>query len=321
MEFEEVYDEVSGKLGSWAETLAEMFPNLLVAALVLAVAWLLGRFVCAASDRALRRVKTHTAARGLITRFIRLGVLVAGIVIALGVLNLDKALASVLAGAGILGLALGFAFQDLAGNIISGIGLAVNQDWPFKIGDIVETNGRFGVVDTIHLRTSIIRTLDGKMVVIPNKQVFQDDVVNHSASGERRVDIECGVSYGDDLGKVRRLVEDALSALGCRDRSRDVEVFFTGFGDSAINFVGRFWIEYETEPDYLGAVSDGVLAVKKCFDQNDIVIPFPIRTLDFGIRGGEPLSEALPALALRQERGPRPLAGVSEPLAQAEVRS
>jgi small conductance mechanosensitive channel len=294
MPLDQVYGDVMGKLSKWAEAFAEMLPNIVVAILVLGLFWLAARLACGASDRALKRFDTHQAARDLISRIIRIAVLLAGFVVALGVMNLDKALASILAGAGIVGLALGFAFQDLAGNLISGVGLAIHQRWPFKIGDVVDTNDVFGVVEKIYLRTSIIRTLDGKMAVIPNKQIYQNKVMNYSASGTRRVDLECGVSYGDDLEKVHQVVTESLSGIEKRDTSRDVEVFFTGFGSSSINLVGRFWVDYAKHPDFLDAQSRAVIAVKKAFDANDIVIPFPIRTLDFGIRGGTPLAEALP---------------------------
>jgi small conductance mechanosensitive channel len=296
MQLDQVYEDVVAKLSAWAETFGEMLPNMIVALLVMGGFWVAARFACSASDRALRRFDTHQAARDLVSRIIRIAVLLVGFVVALGVMNLDKALASILAGAGIVGLAVGFAFQDLAGNIISGVGLAVHQKWPFKIGDVVETNDVFGIVERIYLRTSIIRTLDGKMVVIPNKQIYQNKVVNYSVSGQRRVELECGVSYGDDLPKVKRVVAEALAGITARDPSRDAEVFFTGFGSSSINLVGRFWVDYEKQPDFLEAQSDAVVAVKQAFDANDIVIPFPIRTLDFGIRGGRSLDEALPAL-------------------------
>jgi small conductance mechanosensitive channel len=297
MPVDQIYDDVTSKLSAWADTFGEMLPNIIVALLALALFWLLARVACGAADRALRRFDTHEAARDLISRIVRIGVLLTGVVVALGVMNLDKALASILAGAGIVGLALGFAFQDLAGNLISGVGLAIHQRWPFKIGDVVETNDVFGVVEKIYLRTSIIRTLDGKTAVIPNKQIYQNKVLNHSASGTRRVDLACGVSYGDDLEKVRRVVRDTLASVEPRDRSRDVEVFFTGFGSSSIDLIGRFWVDYEKQPDFLDARSRAIIAVKKAFDANDIVIPFPIRTLDFGIRGGKPLAESFPKSA------------------------
>ena len=293
MNLNNLLETLVGKLQSWVEAFIEMLPNLVVAILVLVTFWFISRLVHKGICRALDRVQTNTAARDLMARIISVAIVLLGVVVALGVLNLDKALASILAGAGVVGLALGFAFQDLASNLISGVGLAVNQRWPFKIGDLVETNDVFGIVKKIQLRTSTIETLDGKIVILPNKQIYQSKVVNHSATGRRRVDVECGISYGDDLEKVTSVVQKAMEDLDGRDESRDVQFFFSGFGDSSINFVVRFWIEYEQQTDFLRAQSDGVLALKKALDENDIMIPFPIRTLDFGIRGGENLAEVL----------------------------
>jgi len=296
MEAQQISNEITGKIAGWGDQLALMLPNIIVAALVIGVFWVFARVACSASDRALRRFETHEAARGLISRLLRIGILLSGFMVALGVMNLDKALGSVLAGAGVVGLAIGFAFQDLAGNLISGVGLAVHQKWPFKIGDLVETNDVFGTVDKIYLRTSIIRTLDGKLVVVPNRQIYQNKVVNYTAAGRRRVDVECGVSYGADLSKVKSIARKALEGVCGLDGSENVQVFFTGFGESSINLVGRFWIDYAKQPDFLDARSEAIIAVKRAFDDNDIVIPFPIRTLDFGIRGGRSLSKELPQL-------------------------
>ena len=190
MQLDQVYQDIVTKLSRWADAFGEMLPNVIVALLTMSLFWVGARVAGGASDRALRRLDTHEAARDLVSRIIRIAVLLVGVVVSLGVMNLDKALASILAGAGIVGLALGFAFQDLAGNLISGVGLAVHRKWPFKIGDVVETNDIFGVVEKIHLRTSILRTLDGKMVVSPIKQIYQHKVVNYSVSGRRRVELE-----------------------------------------------------------------------------------------------------------------------------------
>ncbi len=293
MNLDNLLGTLVGKLQSWVEAFVEMLPNLIVAILVLATFWFISRLAYKGICRALDRVQTNAAARDLMARIISVAIILLGVVVALGVLNLDKALASILAGVGVVGLALGFAFQDLASNLISGVGLAVNQRWPFKIGDLVETNDVFGVVKKIQLRTSTIETPDGKIVILPNKQIYQSKVINHSATGRRRVDVECGISYGDDLEKVTSVVQKAIEDLGGRDQSRDVQFFFSGFGDSSINFVVRFWIAYEQHTDFLRAQSDGILALKKALDDNDIMIPFPIRTLDFGIRGGEKLADVL----------------------------
>ncbi|MEM6960570.1 MAG: mechanosensitive ion channel family protein [Myxococcota bacterium] len=301
MDFAFLYDALIAKLKLWAEGLTTMLPNAMVATAVVIAFWLLSKLAYKVSQKTLERIQTNKAARSLMSTAVRVSVFGAGIVIALGVLNLDKALTSILAGAGVVGLALGFAFQDLAANLISGIGLAMNQELPFKIGDVVETNNTFGTVKSIGLRTSLIHTPDGKTVVIPNKNVYQDKVVNYSAAGRIRIDLSCGVSYGDDLQKVQSVALEAMEQLSSRDTSLPVEFYFQGFGDSSINLLACFWVRYEKHADYLNAMSEAVKRLKGAFDEHDIVIPFPIRTLDFGIRGGEPLASVL---AHRADRSP-----------------
>jgi small conductance mechanosensitive channel len=293
MDFKTAYEKVVDKLYGWVEGFIEMLPNLAVALLVAVVFWFLSVLVARTSQRALTRLGVRPSIRGLIATIARFGILFTGLMVALGILNLDKALTSVLAGAGIIGLALGFAFQDLAANFISGVGLSIHRTDPFKVGDLIETNDVLGTVERITLRTTELRTLDGKQVTIPNKQVYQNHLTNHSFTGERRIDLHCGISYGDDLEKVRRVSLAAIESIEKRNKSKDVEIYFEEFGDSSINFVIWFWITFEKQTDYLGATSEAVLRLKKAFDENGITIPFPIRTLDFGIKGGKSLSESI----------------------------
>ncbi len=299
MDFQTAYERTAEKLRGWLEGFVDMLPNLAVAVLVLLVFWLVAMAAVAATQRALTRLNTRPSIRGLIATVLRISILFTGLMIALGILNLDKALTSILAGAGIVGLALGFAFQDLAANFISGVGLSLHRTHPFKVGDLIETNSVFGTVQQITLRTTDLRTLDGKQITIPNKLIYQDKLTNHSFSGERRIDLLCGISYGDDLEKVRRVSVAAVEGIGNRNRSRPVELYFQEFGDSSINFVVWFWIEFHKQTDYLAAMSEAVMRLKKAFDENDITIPFPIRTLDFGIKGGERLGETLSQVPIR----------------------
>lgn len=173
------------KLSAWVSGAGEMLPNTIVALAVLLLFWFAGKGLSTLAHRLLRRSRVNRAASELVATLLRVVIVGSGLMVALGILQLDKALTSILAGAGVVGLALGFAFQDLAANLISGVGLAINRTKPFKIGDVVETNDEFGRVQAIDLRTSTIESLDGKLVIIPNKQIYQSKVVNHSASGCR----------------------------------------------------------------------------------------------------------------------------------------
>ncbi|MEL7021917.1 MAG: mechanosensitive ion channel domain-containing protein, partial [Bacteroidota bacterium] len=174
----------------------------------------------------------------------------------------------------------------------SGVIMSVRQ--LYNLGDLVETNGHFGNIQSISLRSTIIKGKDGKEIVIPNKDVLQTPLINHTVGGERRVDVSCGVSYGDDLEQVQALVIQTISALAVRKVSSPVDCFFTDYGDSSINFTTRFWIEETEQKSYLMARSEAIIAIKKAFDAHDIAIPFPIRTMDFGVKGGVNIQEAVP---------------------------
>src|SRR6056297_770683 len=285
------YNIVAGKVESWITGFIEMLPNLVVALLILILFYVIGKFARKAVSNLLGKISANKTITNLLETIISISILGIGIFISLSILQLDGAVTSLLAGAGIIGLALGFAFQDIASNFISGIILSIRH--PFGIGDIIETNGFYGEVEKMNLRNTIIRTPKGQIVYIPNKSVFENPLENYTSSGLRRIDLSCGVSYGDDLEKAKEVAIDAVKSLDNFNKKRGVEFYYDEFGGSSINFKIRFWVNFRRNPDYWSARSDAIMAITKKFDENDIMIPFPIRTLDFGVRGGEKLNTML----------------------------
>ncbi len=292
MDIQEALTQLLEKLAGWIQAFIVMLPNLAVAVLVVIAFGIASRIVKRVVGAAMGHVSPHTSLNRLIATVAYVVALTVGLFVALGIVGLDKTVTSLLAGVGILGLALGFAFQDIASNFMSGILLLIRR--PFQAGDIIETNGHLGSVAEVNLRTTVIRTFDGKVVFMPNRSVLGSPLVNQSATGHLRVDIPVGVSYGDDLEKASRVAVEAIEGLELRAQDRDVELFYESFGGSSIDLVVRFWVEYRRHADYLEARSRAIVRVKKAFDANGITIPFPIRTLDFGIVGGEKLEDVLP---------------------------
>lgn len=283
-----VYELVAGKLETWLNTTIEMLPNLALALLVLILFYVIGKVLRRFVRGLLEKVTTNKTVIDLAETVMSVIVIGIGIFFALSILNLDGTVTSLLAGAGIIGLALGFAFQDIAANFISGILLSIRH--PFGIGDIIKSNDYFGTVQKLNLRNTMIKTPQGQIVYIPNKVVYENPFTNFTKNGERRIDLSCGISYGDDLEKVKKVATEAISTIEKRDKNRNVQFFFTEFGDSSINFVVRFWVKFARNTDYWNPKSEAIMKLKRAFDENDIMIPFPIRTLDFGIRGGEKLN-------------------------------
>ncbi|PIY11606.1 MAG: mechanosensitive ion channel protein MscS [Flexibacter sp. CG_4_10_14_3_um_filter_32_15] len=289
------YKALSTKLLGWFETLVSMLPNFFLAIIVLIVFYFLAKAIKVGINRMLTRLVDNKNILDLATQIIFYVIMLVGTFVALGVLNLDKTVTSLLAGAGVIGLALSFAFQDLATNFISGVFLAIQK--PIQIGDLIQTNNYIGYVKKIGLRAIDIENFDGQYVIIPSKEVFQSPLLNFNRLNHRRVNVPVGVSYGDDIEKVENLLYETIRDLDItKNDFSDVRIDFDGFGDSSVNFIVRFWINQCNQPSYHRAYTKAGIAIKKAFDANDITIPFPIRTLDFGIKGGEKLVEQLAIL-------------------------
>jgi len=284
----------------WYTSLISSIPNVVVALIVLMIGLFLARYVRKGSQRALKGMTKNKALTNLGTSLstaIFFGVV---LFIILGILNLDTVLTTALAGAGVLGLAVGLALQDPMINLFSGVMMSTKSF--YKIGDLVETNGFFGTIQRISLRNTVIVRPDGQDVIIPNKDIVQAPLVNFTHNPKRRIDVPCGVAYGDDLVAAKAAIQKEIQAVFGPQEDKPAEVFFTDYGDSSINFMVRVWQELYSQRDYMVAQDKIVIAIKKAIDDNGFTIPFPIRTLDFGVVGGERLDELYPLEKLTNGR-------------------
>lgn len=288
-QIKEPIETVIQKLESWVDVFIDMIPNMAVTLLLLIIFLILARLGSKLFVKLFTKASENEALGHLFATIVYAAILGIGFFIMLGVLGLNKALTSLIAGIGVIGLVLGFAFQDIAADFISGAILAFRR--PFKIGDIIEVNGIMGKVGRTDLRVTVVETFQGQEVYIPNKDILQGAIYNFSVLEKRRIDIAAGVSYAEDLDQVEEVVLSTIRNMdGVIDK--DLMVFdYTEFDSSSINFNIRFWIEYPGGPGYLTMKNKAIKAIKKAFDEHDITIPFPIRTLDFGIKGGQKLSQ------------------------------
>lgn len=282
---------VTSTLETWYEAAVSALPNFIVAIVTMIAFVFIARTVRKLARRVMGKSVDNEALRGLIGTMSYFAILAIGLFVSLGILHLDKTVTSLLAGAGVIGLALGFAFQDIAANFISGIMIAFRQ--PYRIEDIVEVGGLRGVVKEIGLRTTRFVTFEGIEIFVPNKMMFTEPLKNFTTTPKRRLDISVGVSYGDDLRKVEKIIKTSIEDMDGRIDDEEIEVFYKEFGASSINLDVRVWIEYPADKNYLKFRHEAIMRIKEAFDDNGIDIPFPIRTLDFGIKGGESLQVPL----------------------------
>jgi len=289
--FSNSYDKLTDKLQSWGDLIILNVPNLVIAILVTLVAAFSYKYFKKVFVKATSKYAHNQTMVNLFTNLFKIGFIVLVMFLILTIFSLNGTINKILATAGVLGLAIGLALQDPMNNMFSGVFMSVRK--LYKIGDLVETNGYFGTIIDIDLRATKLRIPTGQVVTIPNKDVIQKPLKNYTVSGERRIDLPCGVSYGDNLDHVESVVLKAIKSLPNICKEKPVEIVYTDFGDSSINFKVRYWLTDPSQLDYLVEKSRGIKAIKEAFDDNDVMIPFPIRTLDFGIKGGENLKSML----------------------------
>jgi small-conductance mechanosensitive channel len=263
-----------------------------VAVIILIIFYFIARLIRKLVRRFLHNVTDNHTIIDLIETVIGVVLIAIGVFLALAVVNLSGIVTTLLAGAGIIGLAMGFAFREIAANFIAGIYISIRQ--PFRKNDIIKSQDYYGIVQKINLRCTLIRTLQGQIVYIPNSDMIGKVFINYTQSHERRIDLPCRVSYGDDLDKAKQAAIEAVESLDNYNKDRPVQFIYEEFGSHSINFKVRFWVHFRKQMDYLSARSDAIIAITKKFKEEDLKVPFPIRTLDFGIRGGEKLGEVLP---------------------------
>ncbi|SHN01989.1 mechanosensitive ion channel family protein [Chitinophaga sp. CF418] len=234
-------DLIWDKLHRWTTAGIKMLPNMAVAIFVVVAFFLLARIIKMLVYKFVLKLSDTPALSGLFANLASIIITLIGLFVALDVLKLEKAVSSLLAGAGIIGLALGFAFQDLTANFISGIFITFRR--PFEVGHQIETNGFCGSVEEIQLRSTLIRTLDGLHVIIPNKEIFQKPIINHSLTPERRTEITFNVpAVHESALEIRRLVADALKGVDKLPEHKTPEVYFTNIDGANLKVTVSCWI-------------------------------------------------------------------------------
>lgn len=282
---------IQAKLEVWVEEAIKLLPNLVIAFITIVLFSIIARYAAKLARNILKTVVDSAEVINLLVSILRVIVFIAGVFIALDFMSLKGTVTSLLAGAGIVGLAIGFAFQDMTENLISGITMSIKK--PFKIGDIIEAENVFGTVKAIKLRNTLVETFSGQLKIIPNKILFRNILTNFSSTHKRRIELDVGISYADDPQQASDVIVDALNNFDFVVEKSQTAAFATEFGASSVNLLVWFWIDFPGNQGFMQARHDAVIKIKQALESKDILIPYPIRTLDFGIKGGESLRHSL----------------------------
>jgi small-conductance mechanosensitive channel len=244
-----------------------------IAALV-AIGFPLLAFVAAVAGRAVKKRFTPQA-----SMLVRKGIFYTGsVLLIISILyQMNFKLTALLGAAGIAGIAIGFASQTSVSNIISGLFLISEK--PFAVGDVVKVGDTKGTILSIDLLSVKLRTFDNQFIRIPNESLIKNQVTNITRFPIRRLDVNVGVAYKEDVGKVREILLDIAEKNPlCLDEPEPL-VRFLNFGDSALEFLFAVWCLKE---DYFKLSTKIRQEIKEQFDDKGIEIPFPHRTLYTG---------------------------------------
>lgn len=238
------------------------------------IIFIVGKWIANLIRKAIRKVmvrqKVDETLIGFLTNLVYFLLLIFVVLAALNRLGIQTtSLTAILAAAG---FAIGLALQGGLANFAAGVLLLIFR--PFKVGDYVEAGGSAGVVEEIQIFTTQMRTPDNKTIIVPNAQITGGNIVNYSAKPTRRVDLVFGCGYGDDLSKVKQVLEDIVAKDDRVLAEPAPQIAISELGDSSVNFVVRPWVN---AADYWSVYFDMTEAVKRRFDEAGINIPFPQR--------------------------------------------
>jgi small-conductance mechanosensitive channel len=261
-------------------------PSLLGALLVVGITWAIAKGVRRLAYAWAHQTEGDRSTEILIARLGYGGVWVVGSVIALGVLGLD--FGALLGALGLTTVAIGFSLKDILSNYISGVILLAAR--PFRLGDQVVIKDYEGTVTQIQLRATTVKTYDGRMVYIPNQEVFQASIINNTAATNRRSSVIVGIDYKADITTAKRIIADAVTKVEGVEPSQSIEILVRELAASSVNIEVRFWVN-SRRLAFLEITSQAAQVIKESLMQAEIELPTEIYTLEF--RNSLPVSKAV----------------------------
>lgn len=272
------YQTIADTANELLMSFVERIPYFVAAIVVMIVFWLLSILFKKVVRKILGNRSRH---QNLVKVFQRVGgalIFFIGFMIAMVVAIPGFTPAKLIGALGIGSVAIGFAFKDIFQNLLSGILLLLSE--PFRIGDQIVSGDYEGTVEDIKIRATTIKTYDGRQVVIPNSDLYTSALTVNTAYKQRRLQVAIGIGYEEDIEVAKAEIIKALNHSDTVSAKSQPSVIATGFGDSTIDLMVRWFIEDGTQANKVTSIHQVIVEIKKALDVAGINIPFPIRTLD-----------------------------------------
>ncbi len=277
MEDLNVVDSINGA-STWLvrnqELLLSYAVNIVAAIAIVIIGMIVARIVSNTVNRLMLARKIDATVADFLSALVRYGIIAFTLIAALGRVGVQTA--SVIAVLGAAGLAVGLALQGSLSNLAAGVLLVMFR--PFRAGEYVDLGGVAGTVLNVQIFSTTMRTVDGKIVVIPNGKIIAGNIINFSREPVRRNEFIIGVAYDSDIDQVKKILTDIIQSEDRILKDREMTVRLNELGASSINFVVRVW---SNSSDLQSVYWDVLERIKREFDANGISFPYPQMDVNF----------------------------------------
>ena len=251
-----------------SELLSSFGISLFIALSILIIGRQVVKILIKVISTALERSNTEDTVRIFVTNLLNTLLMIVVFIAAINQLGIQTT--SIIAVLGAAGLAIGLALQGSLSNFAAGILIVIYR--PYKVGDYIQADNHLGTVNDIQIFSTVLKTPDNKLVVVPNGSIMNGSIVNFSNQDKRRVDIIASCSYEDDIDKVKSVLADILSKDDRILNEPKPRIAVSELADSSVNFIVRPWVK---NSDYIDVYYSLLEEIKKRFDREGIAIPYP----------------------------------------------
>lgn len=251
-----------------SELMSSFGISLFIALFILLIGRQVVKILIKVISSALERSNTEDTVRIFVTNLLNTLLMIVVFIAAINQLGIQTT--SIIAVLGAAGLAIGLALQGSLSNFAAGILIVIYR--PYKVGDYIQADNHLGTVDDIQIFSTVLKTPDNKLVIVPNGSIMNGSIVNFSNQDKRRVDILASCSYEDDIDKVKSVLADILSKDDRILSEPKPRIAVSELADSSVNLIVRPWVK---NSDYIDVYYSLLEEIKKRFDQEGISIPYP----------------------------------------------
>ena len=274
----QITDTVVKSLEELLGSSVKILPAIITALVIVMLTRYMAEFALNTAKKIGERTIKSKSLQSLLHKTAYVGAWTFGIVFACIVAFPGLSLGNIVATLGLSSVAIGFAFQDIFKNFLSGILILIQE--PFSIDDRIIIGDYEGIVEQINIHSTRICTYQGEIVLMPNSNVFTSPVQVRTANNFRRTDLAVGVDYNTTLSEAKQILQQTIERVEGVSDSKAPEIDLTEFGDSSINFMVRYWTD-SRKSQVRQVQTEAILAIREALNAAGIGIPYPIRTLYF----------------------------------------